>query len=660
MTPMDFYRAALELAGTNRFRMLNPDRVQAMLTPYMKLNEEARQEQMRQDAADRYMNAGNDTDKLNQLYASTILGVTPQALLTSGQERYKYDNPYLQQYAQNTGATTRYGTFDPRRGTFNQAGEFENELTPQQQLDHQFRMLQHEAQQAQLHEQMNYNYASLKQQGDLERARLDAENNSVSQIFTGNDGYQYIITKGGSQRKATDVPGLTTVQRSIIEMNEGRIKEIRSQREQLQKSRNTYVNKGQSDSPDVAEIDRQLSELDKQEKQYQNKIYEILQSVPTGQQGQPVADNNPKLVGTGMDIGANMLGIENPTITTHFNAPRKKKDGTPYGHAGVDYAMSKDHPIRMADVGTTMRVTKVANDPNGYGNYVEAQGELTGTDGNKHTISIRWAHMGNGTVNVAKGQEIRFGDLIGKVGNTGNSRGKNGGYHLHLETRIDGKLVNPRKFNELIAPYIAYSKTNKPNTFAGVTPPPKATVIARQNETTVAYRNPRTGREVSLADVEETERKAKAGKIDTIDPNGNISAQVHEHYLNNGFERVAMADNQNTQGQTQTTSDDKFPIAEQPTAQTITALDPLDWRRNQAQNLATLTSNPTRVQPAASISFTSPTVPQQQTASTVIPDTENETKSEQALAALNGQFNTWDEIYRNRYPLNSMSDFWRI
>ena len=172
---------------------------------------------------------------------------------------------------------------------------------------------------------------------------------------------------------------------------------------------------------------------------------------------QTVTNNNIRQVGSGIDIGANMLGVKRPTITTVFRKARKRKNGTTYYHAGVDYAMPKNHPIRLANIGTTMRVTKIANDPKGYGNYVDAEGILTDKNGKKHTISFRWAHMGNNTINVTQGQEIRYGDLIGRVGNTGNSRGKNGGYHLHLEACIDGKLVDPTKFHDLISQNVLHT-----------------------------------------------------------------------------------------------------------------------------------------------------------------------------------------------------------
>lgn len=68
--------------------------------------------------------------------------------------------------------------------------------------------------------------------------------------------------------------------------------------------------------------------------------------------------------------------------------------------------------------------------------------------------------MKDGSINVKQGDRISFGQFIGQVGNTGNSRGKNGGYHLHVETAIDGRLVDPQKFNEHLAALQGNSSTS--------------------------------------------------------------------------------------------------------------------------------------------------------------------------------------------------------
>jgi murein DD-endopeptidase MepM/ murein hydrolase activator NlpD len=55
-------------------------------------------------------------------------------------------------------------------------------------------------------------------------------------------------------------------------------------------------------------------------------------------------------------------------------------------------------------------------------------------------IQTRYAHMSR--LNVAKGQRVRKGDIIGFIGSTGRSTGP----HLHYEVRIANEAVNPLPF----------------------------------------------------------------------------------------------------------------------------------------------------------------------------------------------------------------------
>jgi murein DD-endopeptidase MepM/ murein hydrolase activator NlpD len=55
-------------------------------------------------------------------------------------------------------------------------------------------------------------------------------------------------------------------------------------------------------------------------------------------------------------------------------------------------------------------------------------------------METRYGHLSR--LNVAVGQRVRKGDVIGFVGSTGLSTGP----HLHYETRIDGRAVDPLPF----------------------------------------------------------------------------------------------------------------------------------------------------------------------------------------------------------------------
>ena len=52
-------------------------------------------------------------------------------------------------------------------------------------------------------------------------------------------------------------------------------------------------------------------------------------------------------------------------------------------------------------------------------------------------VESYYAHLSG--YNVRKGNKVKRGQKIGRVGNSGRSKG----YHLHFELRMDGRPVNP-------------------------------------------------------------------------------------------------------------------------------------------------------------------------------------------------------------------------
>lgn len=74
-----------------------------------------------------------------------------------------------------------------------------------------------------------------------------------------------------------------------------------------------------------------------------------------------------------------------------------------------------------------------------YGNCVQIS-HGTADDGN--TYDSLYAHLNS--IAVSQGSAVTKGQVIGYVGNTGNvySTG-GGGYHLHLELRVNRARVNP-------------------------------------------------------------------------------------------------------------------------------------------------------------------------------------------------------------------------
>lgn len=117
-------------------------------------------------------------------------------------------------------------------------------------------------------------------------------------------------------------------------------------------------------------------------------------------------------------------------ITTQFAEP------DPWGipHRGTDFAAPGGTPIYAVADG----VVSAARTMNSYGNCVQVS---HGTADDGHRYDSLYAHMSS--IAVAEGTAVQKGDLLGYVGNTGNVYGAGGGYHLHLELRVDGARVNP-------------------------------------------------------------------------------------------------------------------------------------------------------------------------------------------------------------------------
>ncbi len=94
-------------------------------------------------------------------------------------------------------------------------------------------------------------------------------------------------------------------------------------------------------------------------------------------------------------------------------------------HNGVDYGAPVGTPVRTVGDG----VVEFAGWQNGYGNVVQVR------HGNER-LTV-YAHLSR--VDVAKGQRVDQGAIIGAVGQTGWATGP----HLHFEVKIDGLQQDP-------------------------------------------------------------------------------------------------------------------------------------------------------------------------------------------------------------------------
>lgn len=115
--------------------------------------------------------------------------------------------------------------------------------------------------------------------------------------------------------------------------------------------------------------------------------------------------------------------------------PRRKSNGAPGFHYGIDMAAIKGTPVRAASTGVVIEA-RVAR---GYGKTIVIA--------HNQKYRTRYAHLSSMAVHI--GQAVNAGQLIGRVGATGSVRskhGRNGGSHLHFEVYAYGKQVNPLFF----------------------------------------------------------------------------------------------------------------------------------------------------------------------------------------------------------------------
>jgi len=94
-------------------------------------------------------------------------------------------------------------------------------------------------------------------------------------------------------------------------------------------------------------------------------------------------------------------------------------------HAGLDIAAEKGRPVYATAEGTV----KSAEYQNSYGNLIVLD--------HGFGIETRYGHLSE--FQVSKGQQVKRGDIIGRIGATGRATGT----HLHYEILAGGRIHNP-------------------------------------------------------------------------------------------------------------------------------------------------------------------------------------------------------------------------
>jgi murein DD-endopeptidase MepM/ murein hydrolase activator NlpD len=119
------------------------------------------------------------------------------------------------------------------------------------------------------------------------------------------------------------------------------------------------------------------------------------------------------------------MPVEGVRLSSDYGMRTHPVLGGRRGHKGIDLAGPTGTPIHAAADGIVSRADWFSS----YGLYVSLE--------HGGSMQTRYGHMSR--LNVAAGQRVRKGEIIGYVGSTGRSTGP----HLHYEVRIAGQAVNP-------------------------------------------------------------------------------------------------------------------------------------------------------------------------------------------------------------------------
>lgn len=146
---------------------------------------------------------------------------------------------------------------------------------------------------------------------------------------------------------------------------------------------------------------------------------------------QTVQPTNPSAFGLRYPVSAPLTSgfgwRATPVGTIDFNGSGG------YLHSGVDFGAQCGTPIYAAASGVVWRSDTGGGEMIGTGNRIVLNHGVIGTS----ALATNYYHLSSRLVEA--GQRVNAGQLIGYVGQTGNSSG----CHLHFETMLNGQLVNP-------------------------------------------------------------------------------------------------------------------------------------------------------------------------------------------------------------------------
>ena len=121
--------------------------------------------------------------------------------------------------------------------------------------------------------------------------------------------------------------------------------------------------------------------------------------------------------------------IDGARLSSNFGMRKHPISGYNKLHKGVDFAAPTGTPIYAGGNG----VVEFVGNNGGYGKYIRIR--------HNNEYKTAYAHLSGFNKKIYKGARVNQGEIIGYVGNTGNSTGP----HLHYEIIYQNKQINPMK-----------------------------------------------------------------------------------------------------------------------------------------------------------------------------------------------------------------------
>lgn len=126
--------------------------------------------------------------------------------------------------------------------------------------------------------------------------------------------------------------------------------------------------------------------------------------------------------------------ISSGWLASQYGIRRDPFNGNPTMHRGIDYAAALGTPVKVTGAG----IVTYAGRRSAYGKIVEVD--------HGAGLRTRYAHLNN--YDVALGDVVTRGQVIGQVGQTGRATGP----HVHYEVLQNGRHLNPAEYVTRRAP----------------------------------------------------------------------------------------------------------------------------------------------------------------------------------------------------------------